>query len=93
MKDLKEQLSLNQSSQLSSTVSFSRPKRAGANDAANASITISGQELFYSKIKQTYESMIRKAQSEQLSHIYEMLTSTDILLKPDQQVLMNKAAS
>ena len=37
--------------------------------------------------------MIRKAQSEQLSHIYEMLTSTDILLKPDQQVLMNKAAS
>lgn len=47
------------------------------------SITISGQELFYMKMKQTFESMVRKAQSEQLSVIHGLLVSTDMVLRPD----------
>mmetsp|Transcript_689 Transcript_689/g.949 ORF Transcript_689/g.949 Transcript_689/m.949 type:complete len:89 (+) Transcript_689:1834-2100(+) len=31
--------------------------------------------------------MVRKAQSEQLTHIYEMLTSTDMVLRPELQKL------
>ena len=46
-------------------------------------MTISGNELFYSKVKQTFESSVRKAQSDQLNSIHSMLMQTDMVLKPD----------
>ena len=49
----------------------------------HASITISGQELFFSKMKGTFDAMVRKAQSDQLSSIHNMLTSTDMVLRPE----------
>ena len=49
----------------------------------HSSITISGQELFYSKMKGTYDSMVRKAQSDQLNAIHKMLTNTDMVLRPE----------
>ena len=47
------------------------------------SLTISGQELFYSKMQQTFSSMVSKAQREQLKNIHDMLLQTDMVLRPE----------
>ena len=47
---------MNQNGQIAPTVSISQ--KQGVNDIQ---ITLSGQELFYSKMKQTFESMVRKS--------------------------------
>ena len=46
-------------------------------------MTISGQELFHSKLQSTFGSMVRKAMSDQMNSIHKMLTSTDMVLRPD----------
>jgi len=57
---LTKQLAENQASSLTPLVHIA--KAPGTNN--KISITISGQELFYSKLRQTFESMVRKAQAD-----------------------------
>ena len=49
------------------------------------SLTLSGQELFNSKLKATYETMIRTKQREQLDHIVSSLQECDMIYKPELQ--------
>ena len=67
-----------------------KPAKSPATDIA---ITISGQELFYSKLKQTFESMVRKAQRDQLMAIHAMLVSTDMKLKPELENKKSQVAA
>ena len=76
---------MNQNGQSTATVTIAQPS-ANLRQPYNAndiSITITGQELFYSKLKQTFESMVRKSQSKQLSAIHDLLLNTDMVLRPD----------
>ena len=78
---------MNQNGQSTATVTIAQPS-ANLRQPYNAndiSITITGQELFYSKLKQTFESMVRKSQSKQLSAIHDLLLNTDMVLRPDLQ--------
>ena len=72
---------MNQNGQIAPTVSVSQ--KQGVNDIQ---ITLSGQELFYSKMKQTFESMVRKSQSDQLKNIHDLLINTDMVLRPDLEL-------
>jgi len=63
VNELKMQLRQNQGGQLTSTVQMQRL----IDTRVSSSITISGQELFYSKMKSAFDTMVRKAQSDQLS--------------------------
>ena len=51
----------------------------------NASLTISGQELFNSKVKSVYQNMVCKKQREQLERVIVILQQSDMILKPQLQ--------
>ena len=63
----------------------------GAFDGAQ--LLISGQELFYCKLKQSFESMVRTKQREQLHSIHELLCSCDMILKPELETTKSQVAS
>ena len=46
-------------------------------------LMISGQELYFWKIRQTYETMVNKEQSELISRLTQQLYSTDMMLRPE----------
>ena len=76
---LTQQLKQNQLAHSTPTVSITKTK----NGVDDIQITISGQELFYSKLKQSFESMVRKSQRDQLAAIHHMLVNTDMVLRPE----------